>query len=346
MDQAWPRDGQPSDGHNGTPGGRGVPINPLRASLSFARTRISPGRRRRIAIAAATYLVLLIYAFGLWIAHVINSSWSWGIDAVIAAAVAGPLALALLYDRINVLKTPWFEIGLADATVLVESALAEALDEKMLYASASPALIDALSQVLSPNAPKVIRVNLRSTPYWWSTRLYLLAALADDYTAVRRLAFVSGGAARVYVGLAEPRSVRTALAGRFPDYERAYAQLRARANGETQWQVARIVGNWQTDLAAGGVAGAPAGAGPDNPPAYEEAVKHLVTAEDLNDWLNGVLDTSSVTWNGWPQDRRLRATILAQHADYVAITGNGRLDSVVSRDALALAIARTTFKAE
>lgn len=66
-------------------------------------------------------------------------------------------------------------------------------------------------------------------------------------------------------------------------------------------------------------------------------MQHLLTTEDLHEWLNGVPDTSAVTWDGWPQDRRLRTTILVQDTDDVAITRTGRLDNVVSRDALALA---------
>jgi hypothetical protein len=303
------------------------------------RTNVSPARRRKLAVGVAGYAVIGVFALSLWIAHAIGD-WSWGVDLAIGVVVAAPLALAFIYDRLTALRTPWFEIALSAATVEVEGALATALAEEMLIASGNPALIEAISAVLEPGAPKVIRVNLRTAPYWWSTRVYLLSALASDYTSVECFAFVEGGAARRYVGLAEPRSVRAALAARFPDYARVYESLRPPAIGDTKQQVAGIVGGWQAALVKFNKPQAPP---PVAPRAYEESLKLHVTAVELNEWLNRVLDTGSIAWDGWPQDPRLRATILAQDTNYVALVRDGRLDRVVSRDALALAVARSAF---
>jgi hypothetical protein len=78
--------------------------------------------------------------------------------------------------------------------------------------------------------------------------------------------------------------------------------------------------------------------------AHEEDVKEYVTASALNEWLSGVMDAGYVAWDGWPQDPRLRATIIGQDAPYVALVQDGRLDGVVSRDILALNIARGALK--
>src|SRR5205823_4611902 len=158
-----------------------------------------------------------IFGIALWLARGAGGR-SWGAALAIAGVVAAPLALGLIYERLSALKTPWFEIALTTATVEVGGGLARALEEQQLTASGNRALTEAISAVLSPGAAAVVRVNLRTGSYWWSTRLFLLAALADDFTRVERFAFVDGGAARHYVGLAEPRDVRTALEARFPDY--------------------------------------------------------------------------------------------------------------------------------
>jgi hypothetical protein len=75
-----------------------------------------------------------------------------------------------------------------------------------------------------------VEVNLRTTPYWWSTRLYLLAALAQEYTEIERLVFVEQDAARVFVGIAAPAAVRRALARRFPDYETVFRAIQQSAS--------------------------------------------------------------------------------------------------------------------
>jgi hypothetical protein len=287
--------------------------------------------------------VLGVFALALWLARRAGDR-SWGAALAIAGVVAAPLGLALVYERLSALKTPWFEIALTTATVEEGAGLARALEEQQLFASGSPALTEAISAVLSPGAPTVLRVNLRTGSYWWSTRMFLLAALADDFTRVERFAFVEGGALRRYVGLAEPRAVRAALAARFPDYDRVYASQRALAVGQApQFAVQMIVGGWQGALAE--QVPLPAGsAAAGDPAAHEETLKAFVTAAELNDWLSGILDTDRIVWDGWSQDPRLRATILGHDTDFVALVQDGRLDRVVSRDALALAVARSALR--
>jgi Domain of unknown function (DUF4062) len=51
-------------------------------------------------------------------------------------------------------------------------------------------------------------------PGWWSTRLYLMAALTERLTDVRQLVFTDGGR---FAGMASPASVRQALCAAFPE---------------------------------------------------------------------------------------------------------------------------------
>ncbi len=67
---------------------------------------------------------------------------------------------------------------------------------------------------------RVIRVNLGIGESWWSTRLHLLAAMLADYTSVAQIAFTGEGWR--YLGMCSPADVRRALAGFFPEVERAY----------------------------------------------------------------------------------------------------------------------------
>jgi hypothetical protein len=290
--------------------------------------------------------VLVLFGAAVAVMHQLVPEWSWVADLGVAAAIAAPLALAFTYDRLSALKTPWFEIALTTATVDVEGEFSRALEEQSLStgASANPALVKAVSGLLTPTAPKILRINLRNTPYWWSTRVFLLAALTEDYTAVKQLVFLEGGAARQYVGMATPSAVRAVFAERFPDYERSYSSVKKpeAVSNASEWEVAMIVAAWQPALWEATMNERTPNL-PDELKEHEKSLKQYVTSAELLDWLPGDLDTSCVNWDGWLEDRRLRAMILSQDAAYVALVQDGRLDRVVSRDALALAVGRSAL---
>ena len=314
-----------------------------RPLLLVARRRLSPAVRARLKIAGACYAVLLLFGAAVAVVRVLVPEWSWAADLGVAAAVAAPLALALIYDRLSALKTPWFEIALTAVTVDIEGEFSRALEEQSLSTSASEnlALKKAVETLLAPTAPKVVRINLRNTPYWWSTRVFLLAALTEDYTAVKRLVFVEGGAAQQYVGIATSSAVRAVFAARFPDYEPAYSSAKERGAGAGEYEVGMVVAAWQSTLWEATMGEKSPSGPPDELEEHEKALKQFVTSAELLDWLTGRLDTSYVNWDGWLEDPRLRARILAQNATYVALVQDGRLDRVVSRDALALAVGRS-----
>src|SRR5205807_9843131 len=79
--------------------------------------------------------------------------------------------------------------------------------------------------------------------YWWTTRLFLLAALAEDFSSIRRLLF-SAGVDRRFVGFATPAAVRRALAAATPVLEQVYAGLLT-APAPQRDRVATIVNQWK-----------------------------------------------------------------------------------------------------
>jgi hypothetical protein len=78
------------------------------------------------------------------------------------------------------------------------------------------------SRLSSTRRPKLLEINFGCDDYWWSTRIFLVAALAQDFTSVEAVVFVRSGDDEVFVGIASPRAVRERLAARFPIYEEAY----------------------------------------------------------------------------------------------------------------------------
>jgi hypothetical protein len=70
--------------------------------------------------------------------------------------------------------------------------------------STDQAMVEAINQAIVQPEQELLNVNLRDGRYWWSTRLFLLAALAEDYSRVQQLVFMEQGGARIFVGMAPP----------------------------------------------------------------------------------------------------------------------------------------------
>lgn len=124
--------------------------------------------------------------------------------------MASPLALAFVGDRISGIKAFSVEISLSEVTVPVEGNFTGAIMATAeMGQSASPDLLQTFQSAMRGRT-KVMRVNLRDDDYWWSTRVFLIAAPAEDYTDIEALAFVRSGNDRIFVGIAAPRSPQAA----------------------------------------------------------------------------------------------------------------------------------------
>src|SRR5437588_597274 len=132
-------------------------------------------------------------------------AWSW---LSVGAFLAGPLVIGLIGERITGFKAFAVEVSLAEVEVPVEGDFSgTVMDIAEMGPSASPDLSRTFDEAIRSRT-KIMRVNLRDDDYWWSTRVYLVAALAEDYTDVEALVFVRAGDQRLFVGIAEPPAVR------------------------------------------------------------------------------------------------------------------------------------------
>lgn len=125
------------------------------------------------------------------------------------------------------LDPPGTPVSLAQAFVWVNATLATALSaSEQQYFSGNEAITGLVDKVIENPATELLELNLRTTRYWWSTRLCLQAALAEDYTRIRRLVFVDGDAQRRYVGMAAPGDAkRAARQSRGLNLESAYREI-------------------------------------------------------------------------------------------------------------------------
>jgi hypothetical protein len=241
---------------------------------------------------------------------------------IVGALVAAPLLIAFVGERITGIKAFSVEISLSDVAVAIEGDFSSSV---MTIAetgpSASPDLLKSLRAAINGRV-KLLRVNLRDDDYWWSTRVFLVAALALDYTDVDALVFVRSGDQRVFVGICAPQAVRSGLASVFPNYETAYRKIRTdaviAAPLDRDREVEEIL-EWRWSQALG-------------PP--ESEVRQIVKSEDLKLWLKGDLDVESLPYG--PLNPLLRYRIVTRPHRYSALTDQSRLVAVVDRDEVAL----------
>jgi hypothetical protein len=279
--------------------------------------RVKP--QRRIVIALWAYVVVLVFALGAAAAR------QWGADmtaaAVAGAVIAAPLAIALIGDRVTSLRAFSVEVSLAE--VSVPTAAVDLTSALMVVAemgaSGAMALLAQLRVAIAGQS-RVLRIDLRDEKYWWSTRVFLLAALADDYSQIDGFVFVRSGSERLFVGIAAPRRVRKRLATLFPAYEAAYRAARAAAMQAGQPSADReldevLMWRWS-------------GAMPT-----EAATRVVVAGADLKAWLESDLDDESLPYG--PLTPLLRYRILARPQRYAALTEQRQLVAIVDAEQLA-----------
>ncbi len=286
--------------------------------------------RRRLLVAAAGYAAFAVFAVALTL---LRHGWPdlpWAVTVSLATAAAVPMVLALLWERVRGFNVLGVSVTLAAVSVPVREKLATLVQEQK--GSATEDLVKRLVRAIEDPAVELIQVNLLHGDYWWASRLYLLAALADDYTDIRRLVFVEKGAERIYLGMAGPRCVRRRLAIPFPEYQSAYRELvqaliHAVAPGAPPGdEVKYIATAWPAKL-------------PD-----ESKPTDRVSSDKLKEWLRDALVSEPMQWDGQPETSLLLYRILARDDAYVALVNGRTLRKVVNRQQLAVRIAVRSLK--
>lgn len=284
--------------------------------------------RKRLLIALIGYGVLLLFLAAFFVLRRIEMGLSPPLKLILSAVVIAPLLLALLWGNLKGLRVGDVEITLNDVTPTIDVELASEIQE--LQGSATATLVQAVSGLIGrKDHLKLVEVNLRISPYWWSTRIYLLAALAAEYANIERLVFVEQEAARLFVGTAAPTAVRNALGQKFPDLETIFAEVlrNARNSGTDPVSQVQIIGHaWSThSFGTGQVA--------------EAQVRQLVDSAKLKEFLGNGLETESREWDGESASYALYARILSCRVPFVPLLNCGRLEKVVDRFGLAVRLA-------
>jgi hypothetical protein len=280
-------------------------------------------RNRRAKIITVGYAIVAV--FGL---VAIVARWGFGVSGTIALVAgivaAAPILIAVVGDRITGIKAFSVEVSLAQITVPVQVDLTRAVMAiAEMGPSGSPELEANLRAAIQADA-RLLRLNLRNNDYWWSTRVYLVAALATDYTAVERLVFVRGQEEEIWVGMIDPKAARERLAEEFPQYERNYRDLR---------NVAVLAGDVNAPLDRDAEITSILMSWPGKFNWNEAQEKQIVTSDLLRSWLGLYLDTEALPHG--PLTPLLQYQVNLRRHRFTGLTTDGRLIAVVDKSELA-----------
>jgi hypothetical protein len=173
---------------------------------------------------------------------------------------------------------------------------------------------------------RLLEVDLGTGQSWWNTRLFLLAALAAEYTAAQRIVFFGSGGA--YLGMAYPEKVRRELGRQFPllegTYRRTYASIPAMPASE---EVAAILERFGDSLL------------PD-----EQSVKVWVEPGLLVDWLGADLDREVLEIRGDEVSPLSLFRLIERAVPFIAVAAPNRPVQIIDRAELAIQLARSRLE--
>jgi hypothetical protein len=285
-----------------------------------------------LRVAAAAYTVVALFGLAYVVVSVAWGDLSSSATAAVAGLIAVPLALGLLWPRLTGFAAFGIEVTLAQVTVQPDTELAAAITSRDL-GSRDQELVKQMEAITAPEV-ELLEIDLRDGSYWWSTRLYLLAALAQDLSEVRALIFLADGLDRRFIGIAPPSTVRRALAAQTPELETTYLDVARGAPVEdARLRVSQIVNSW-TARSFGPQATVDEGdfATRVSPEALHAAIEAIGRR----------LNTDSIDWPGYVKPPIVRALIRDFDGEYVALLRAGSFDRVINRRALAAEIAAGT----
>ena len=297
------------------------PDRPSRPLMKRVAASLNTSRRWWTVVGAG-YLVVAVFFVGYALVATVADSATALDRFALGFVLCAPLLAAFLWDHLKSLrwrsvKAFGIEVTLREATArlapLAAGAPEEALADRQ-YFSGDEAILRQIGKGLHDPDRQLLEINLRSRPYWWSTRLYLEAALLADHSPVALLVFVEGDEDRRFVGTVPPAELRDALGDAMPCLKTTYRDLAAE-----DLSIEDLIKRWAVSSFDG---------------RTEQDAMRRIAAQDLRDLLGARLDTKAIGHSG-DDGPLMHYRILDRGERFVPIVRDGRLDRVVNADILA-----------
>jgi hypothetical protein len=291
------------------------------------------------------YLVVVFFlvAFFLSLPSVVrlspelnNPRWSLLIALVLVLPLLLP-AFKYVAPYVKSIKISDVELSFAQVEIVGSplTALAEQLkiaaaqvnapEYASMMTSYSSVIIETIKDV-QKTKDEVLVVDLREGNAWIPPNLYFLASLAADRTAVRQIAFVeTRHAEEAFVGMCFPDDLRTALAQNFPVLNQAAEQSKYR-----ELPLDQTIGLQYFQALHNLYSASPASTSPKD--SWLDSAK-LFALAGLHIQRQKIESKESLT----ESDYKL---ILNSNYPYAAVVKDELLESLISRDRVALLVAR------
>jgi hypothetical protein len=308
---------------------------PTFAGTSLASTSITEYEYRQAVATGKRVLMFLLDPEAEWPASQIDALGPGGGDAItrLREEVSGT-------HLVSHFRSPDDLAGLVSAAVyraemdkhmeLGELHIDQRLNQPMVRTKnpvSDSTLIEIAEVIGAPEEVQALQVHIGQGREWWMTRLYFLASLARDLTAVQVIVFI--GKEDSFVGIADPRIVLEKLDRldpRLGRYERALAKDRT-AVADLAGEIERRANVWRMTV--------------DD----EDTGAVFVTRRDLRRWLGPYMIDQAVEWDAQRGNSALQLQrLLDWPTGSVPIVEAGRFTRVVDKLSLADQIARVFIR--
>lgn len=318
---------------------------------------------RTIAGVFAGYIVVGIFMISV-IAAIHAENWfefpsplSEATIMIIAAIITAPLLIPFVWKRITKIKFGNLSIDLEKVSERLEANLAvelvaseisnfglgeipDLLNAKKTF---SQSLLDWIPGKIIADAIKaaqninLVEVDIGSGDKWFTTRLFLLAALSEDFTGIRQVIILETrqDEKRIFLGSTTPAMLRHSLASINPELDEIYESAKREPIPTLNFDVSEnevvlIAINFFNKLEEFG---------------GEENLKRLVTTDLLEQFKYLSINKYSIQWSGNSTSTLLLYQIIDRTESYIPLVRNdGRLIRVINRMELTVQIAKSLLR--
>jgi hypothetical protein len=286
---------------------------------------------RQVSLVASGVAALFILTYTI---IYLGQRLSWwdvpteGVAVVMAALVAAILPAGPLWYRLARVKLWDIEIELASVAVqLPDVPPLNSADAIKMGSSYFLMIIGPIQQAMKqgPKA-RLITLNLNNGPAWWSTRLFLVAALTENFTKVEQIVFLENcaGPDDCYVGSTTPAALQRRLANKQGFLKQAYAHSQQR---ESPFPIAQQFIEWF-----------------NLQPTPETEQQTSMTKAILREWLEEDLNKEYVDWQAGPPPIHMIHQMINHPEPFVPLVQCGRLRLLVDRQDLEHSLANHIIK--
>lgn len=302
---------------------------------------------KRWKVMALGYSIAVVFLASYATLNLLRAKFKWDDEltrpliVTISGLLAAPIGLPFIWERLTKVKLLDLEVELSKIIPKIDVSLANVIIEEEAAAEAITSKAEDIQDVLTrlrsavdqAQQASLVKVDLGNGKRWLSSHLYLLSALAKDFTDVQQLIFVESleNHEESFVGFVAPKDLCNAFAYENPNLETVYH--RAFISGHTSYRqpeerIQRIIDQFIS------------------PEERLEWMDDWVNQQLLRRWLQKKLIGSCLEIHCEPLSHKpfLFYRIIDRSAPFIALVEGRKLKFIVDRLKLASQVAEKTLR--